>query len=149
MAEPIKIAIIVDGGMVRAVYGGGIPIEAVILDYDVDGADSEDITAVPEDDGSTEPATIGLFSVEYGRGDFIDKAFRAVDGGDWPADAAPQPGPAVEVMPPTATTGEALRERYGTWGQHPRWPERAWRDDETRLGYWDWVADRIAQTEEG
>lgn len=38
-----------------------------------------------------------------------------------------------------------IRE-YGYWGEHPDHPEIVWRDEayngDTRLGYWDWVAER-------
>ena len=41
-------------------------------------------------------------------------------------------------------TSEELREYYGHWEQHPDFPVRDWafeaQNDDTRLGYWEWVA---------
>lgn len=35
----------------------------------------------------------------------------------------------------------------GFWGQHPQWPDSDWRTEvqngDTRLGYWEWVANQI------
>ncbi len=45
-------------------------------------------------------------------------------------------------------TSDQLRVKYGSWGSHPRHPVEDWQaevaDDETRLGYWDWLEQRIA-----
>jgi hypothetical protein len=43
---------------------------------------------------------------------------------------------------------DELREANGGhWGEHPDYPLRDWRhevgDDNTRLGYWEWVASCI------
>lgn len=39
------------------------------------------------------------------------------------------------------------RDVYGHWGEHPGYPLEDWRlqvmNNETRLGYWEWVADCI------
>ena len=45
--------------------------------------------------------------------------------------------------------GRALAEQHGgTWGQHPVHSVKDWAnevyEDETRLGYWDWVLVKIA-----
>jgi len=40
----------------------------------------------------------------------------------------------------------------GIWGNHPRYPAALWQDcvhdGDTRLGYWEWVANRIDMQEE-
>lgn len=32
---------------------------------------------------------------------------------------------------------------FTTWDDHPDFSDRAWRDDETRLGYWSWVRHQL------
>lgn len=49
MAEPVKIAVIIEDGMVQQVLTGGVPVQCVIVDYDTDGADADMLT--PTDDG--------------------------------------------------------------------------------------------------
>lgn len=46
-----------------------------------------------------------------------------------------------------------LKDQYGGhWGEHPDWPAADWaiaaREDETRLGYWDWVEAQIDLTDD-
>jgi len=40
-----------------------------------------------------------------------------------------------------------LSVQYGSWGEHPEHSLEDWRyevaNDDTRLGYWEWVAHRI------
>jgi hypothetical protein len=44
-------------------------------------------------------------------------------------------------------TADQLRERYDNWGEHPEHSLEAWQhqvaNDETRRGYWEWVAAEI------
>lgn len=47
--------------------------------------------------------------------------------------------------------GAALeREHGGHWGAHPEHPVEDWRfevaNDDTRLGYWPWVAQKIEES---
>ncbi|MBK6616367.1 hypothetical protein [Ottowia sp.] len=47
-----------------------------------------------------------------------------------------------------AAGGTALADQHGgTWGEHPDHPLSDWRyqveNDETRLGYWEWVVSEI------
>lgn len=51
-------------------------------------------------------------------------------------------------------TAHQLQLKYDTdegWGQHPRFPCSDWRhevaEEYTRLGYWQWVEDQLAQEE--
>jgi hypothetical protein len=39
MSEPVKICVIVEGGLVQAVMTGGVPVEVIVADYDVEGVD--------------------------------------------------------------------------------------------------------------
>ncbi len=58
MTEAVKIAIIVEGGVVQAVLTAGVPVEYTIVDYDCDGAPDEELTAVDQGDGSTVNAAV-------------------------------------------------------------------------------------------
>ena len=49
MGEPIKIAIVLEGGLVQQVLTGGVPVECVVIDYDTEGADETDLSQT--DDG--------------------------------------------------------------------------------------------------
>jgi hypothetical protein len=45
------------------------------------------------------------------------------------------------------TNRKALIAEYGFWGHHPDHPVADWQyevqNDDTRLGYWGWVAARL------
>jgi len=45
-----------------------------------------------------------------------------------------------------------LRATHGTWGEDPDFPVEDWQhgvaNDETRLGYWEWVEARIDERDE-
>jgi hypothetical protein len=47
----------------------------------------------------------------------------------------------------SAITHETLRTKYGHWGEHPEYPLEDWRrevaENDTRMGYWEWVAVNI------
>lgn len=50
-------------------------------------------------------------------------------------------------------TGAALLQKaYGYWGEHPRHKQKEWSyevsEDYTRLGYWDWVMEKLIEEEE-
>jgi hypothetical protein len=44
---------------------------------------------------------------------------------------------------------ETLRRRFGNWGNHSRYPHSDWQhevaENNTRLGYWEWVASLLQQ----
>jgi len=47
-----------------------------------------------------------------------------------------------------ALAANALRQKHGSnWGEHPQHPREDWgheaANDDTRLGYWEWVANRM------
>lgn len=48
MGEPIRIAIVLEGGLVQQVLTGGVPVECVIVDYDIEGADESDLSQTDE-----------------------------------------------------------------------------------------------------
>jgi len=52
MSEPVKIVITLDGGLVQGVISMGIPVEYIIVDYDTDGADENELFDCPQDDAA-------------------------------------------------------------------------------------------------
>lgn len=81
MAEPVKICIVMDGGLIQSVLSAGIPIEYVKIDYDTDGADEEELAEVPQDNGTTVPAFVSLGEAEITPEDqaFTMRAFAIVE----------------------------------------------------------------------
>ncbi len=58
IAPPPRVAIICDGGLVQEVIAD-IPMRAIVCDYDVEGADEEDLTKIPQNEGEDDqPASI-------------------------------------------------------------------------------------------
>jgi hypothetical protein len=47
MSEPVKIAIVIRGGMVQSVGTFGVPVDAVIIDYDCEDADPDCVSIIP------------------------------------------------------------------------------------------------------
>jgi hypothetical protein len=65
-----RIAIIMDGGLIHNILADE-EVEITIVDYDVEGAEEEDLTEVPQNDGTSVEAFIG-----YPIADFSDEARR-------------------------------------------------------------------------
>jgi hypothetical protein len=60
------IVITVEGGLVQEVSSDDpaeLGKEVVVIDYDAEGADPEEVRRVPQGDGETEEATIGRHGV--------------------------------------------------------------------------------------
>lgn len=74
MGEPIKICIVLEGGLVQSVLTAGVPVEYVVIDYDTDGADASELASIPQDSGGEEPAFVGLGYSEA-NGPFVLQAF--------------------------------------------------------------------------
>ena len=49
MSTPTQIVIIIEGGLVQSVISTGEPAEVLIVDYDIDGADEDDLLTLDED----------------------------------------------------------------------------------------------------
>ena len=54
MTEPVKIAVVLEGGMLQAVLSAGVPVQFVMIDYDAEGADGGDVALIPQ--GASDPA---------------------------------------------------------------------------------------------
>jgi hypothetical protein len=49
MSEPIKIVIVMEGGLIHGVHPlGTIPIAVLVIDYDTEGADKADLEMIPQ-----------------------------------------------------------------------------------------------------
>lgn len=52
-----KVVIVLEGGMIQNALCN-MPIDVYVIDYDTEGANKEDITKVPQDDGTTADALV-------------------------------------------------------------------------------------------
>ena len=60
------IVITVDGGLVQGVSSDDQTLvgrQVIVIDYDTEGADPDEVVAVPQDQGKTEEATIGRHEI--------------------------------------------------------------------------------------
>jgi len=58
MSEPVRIVITLEGGLISAVCTYGVPVEALIIDYDTDGADPSEVVMVKQTNGTEEEAFV-------------------------------------------------------------------------------------------
>lgn len=74
-AKPIRVLVAIDGGLVQ---GGcaDVPVELITLDYDCEGADDDEVYAIPQDEGGTARATRGGDDLKADPA-FIDAALAA------------------------------------------------------------------------
>ncbi|MHB0928667.1 MAG: hypothetical protein ACYC3W_07070 [Candidatus Nanopelagicales bacterium] len=54
--EPVKIVLVIEGGVLQEVISCGVPIEYALIDYDAAGNEPEDIFQVPQQDGTVSDA---------------------------------------------------------------------------------------------
>lgn len=64
MSEPVKVVVVLEGGCVQGIYTLGVPVECVIIDYDVDGADPTEVDVISLADGGTAEAYLSPQLVE-------------------------------------------------------------------------------------
>lgn len=64
MTEPVKIAIIIEGGLLQNVMSAGVPVEYVLIDYDVCHDDADDVHDIPQDGGKTEKAICNISTAQ-------------------------------------------------------------------------------------
>ena len=82
--EAVKIAVVLEGGMLSAVLSAGVPVEYVLIDYDTDGAEESDLVDVPQDVGRTAEAlaSTGISEIAGPRVlEFFELASVHLDGG--------------------------------------------------------------------
>ena len=64
MSEPVRIVITMEGGLISAVCTLGVPVEALIIDYDTEGADADQIEGIAQGGGATVEACVRLEAAE-------------------------------------------------------------------------------------
>lgn len=85
MSEPVKIAIILEGGMVQDVLSAGVPVQYVMIDYDADNADPDDIVMVPQGENQDDERATGYISDAEIDGPRVDALFSAVEAKGQPS----------------------------------------------------------------
>lgn len=78
MGEPIKICVVMEGGLIQQVLSAGVPVEVVVIDYDTEGADQSELASIPQGDGSEVAAFIRVSYVEK-CGPFVERAFEIAE----------------------------------------------------------------------
>lgn len=56
-----RIVVCLDGGLVQSIVSAA-PLDVLVVDYDVEGADEDDLTAVDQGDGTVADASCSLWS---------------------------------------------------------------------------------------
>lgn len=62
--EPVKIAIIMEGGLIESIITCGVPVDVLVVDYDIEGADEDRLIELDEDG----PAYVTLQSAQSDQG---------------------------------------------------------------------------------
>ena len=137
-----KFAVIVQDGLVQSIVSHDpafIAVDFVVIDYDTEGADRDDLRPIPQGDGKTELAFYGLRTTERADIDYSDAAtaeappdridpgaqvFLVSDGerwigsyGDFSAGTNLQPDEEAEIARAIRETGEYK----GGGGASPVW----------------------------
>jgi hypothetical protein len=47
MSEPVKLVVVISGGMVQSIGTFGVPCEVLVIDYDCEDADPGCVTQIP------------------------------------------------------------------------------------------------------
>ncbi len=80
--KPVRIGVVVEGGIVQEVFADGPAPRVYIIDYDGDTSDHPSVMAVPQDDGRTENARIGLWTPDTSNPSGANETFDAIDAWD-------------------------------------------------------------------
>ena len=62
-AEPGHIGIRLEGGVVQSVFTDR-PMDVIVIDYDTDGSDPDDVFDMPQDDGSTSECLVSEYPAD-------------------------------------------------------------------------------------
>ncbi len=70
--EPVRLAIIInDGGVIEQIISAGVPIEVLIVNYDIEDYEGDDVLTIDEDG----PAKCGIWTDGPIQGDAISRGF--------------------------------------------------------------------------
>jgi hypothetical protein len=85
LQQPVRVLVNLEGGLVQAVLSDGtVPVDVAIVDYDSEGADDDEIVAIPQDGryaGTTADAVARIESATVDP-EFIANAFAAITAAD-------------------------------------------------------------------
>ena len=84
MSEPVKIVIVLEGGVVQDVLSCGVPVQFALIDYDAEGADESEIVQIPQEGEGRpfEDAIAYVSSADMQRPARALELFEAVEKGD-------------------------------------------------------------------
>lgn len=93
-ARPIRLAIVLEGGLVQAIVSDAVwpELDVITIDYDIDDPNDDNAVYIRQDDGSKALAWVNGWSVEKADDglDELFKEFGSVED-EAKADDAPQP----------------------------------------------------------
>ena len=150
-APPI-LAIHIEGGLVQAVFSnnpGNIAAkEIIILDYDTEGADGDEIILVPQCDGTPDVEAVSHIELIHQAGIDLPETLRRLKGGDDGGSNAVQ---SVNDHASHNPTPEMINNKNPVTAlQHPYFDLRSWREEvrdcNTKRGYHEWVATKVEES---
>ena len=51
--QPVRVVVVLDGGLVQAICTLGVQVEVIVIDYDTDGADDHELTPIMQGEGQS------------------------------------------------------------------------------------------------
>lgn len=81
-AEPVRVLVKLEGGLVQAVLcDGRALVHVAVIDYDTEGADDDELTAIPQDGDYAGTTADAVARIETADADpeFIASAFAAIN----------------------------------------------------------------------
>jgi hypothetical protein len=76
--KPERLLVHLEGGLVQCVLSEHEPCEVLIIDYDTEGADPDEISEIPQDDGTVAEAVARIDTVVVSA-EFIESAFASIN----------------------------------------------------------------------
>lgn len=71
MSEPVKIVVIVEGGVIQWVFTMGVPVQVCVIDYDTEGADPSELVTVPTDTGGEQQGYVSTYAAAQAPADLV------------------------------------------------------------------------------
>jgi hypothetical protein len=94
--EPVKIVIVLEGGVVQDVITAGVPVEYVVIDYDTSWVDDENLVQIPQDEGTTADACVSG-DMATPRGPWVEQVYAAVKDFNQPRRDIPDDTPCLDT----------------------------------------------------
>jgi len=77
--KPVRIGVVVEGGLIQGVFADGPAPQVYVIDYDVDSDDHPSIVEIPQDDGETANASVCIWSPDTSNPSGANETFNAID----------------------------------------------------------------------